>query len=99
MSTIKDRLKEARLAANLTQEQLGVLAGLDENTANSRMNHYEKGRRRPDISVLKKIAEVLRLPAAYFYAESDDLALLIKEFHRMKGADRRRVLEFVESIE
>ena len=38
------RLNAARQSAGLTQEALGVAAGLDEFVASSRMNHYVKPR-------------------------------------------------------
>ena len=38
------------------------------------MNHYETGRHTPEFEVIKKIAEVLDLPVAYFYCEEDWLA-------------------------
>ena len=37
------RLKEARLRSGLSQEKLGVLAGIDEASASARMNQYERG--------------------------------------------------------
>lgn len=44
MSTMARRLKEARQRAGLTQERLGVLAGIDEMSASARMNQYERGK-------------------------------------------------------
>ncbi|EKN5934532.1 XRE family transcriptional regulator, partial [Yersinia enterocolitica] len=41
------RLKSARLRAGMTQERLGVLAGIDESTARSRVSHYETGTHKP----------------------------------------------------
>ncbi|HEE4268670.1 TPA: transcriptional regulator, partial [Klebsiella pneumoniae] len=40
---IPKRLKDARLRAGLTQEKLGVMAGIEEATAYSRLSHYESG--------------------------------------------------------
>ncbi len=37
------RLKEARKAMGLSQEKLGIKAGIDEFSASARMNQYEKG--------------------------------------------------------
>lgn len=48
------RLKKARLNAGLTQEQLGILVGIDECSASARMNQYEKGKHMPDFSLTKK---------------------------------------------
>lgn len=52
------------------------------------MNHYEKGRHIPDYTLLKRIGKVLRLPVAYFYAEHDELATLIKLFSKLKKTNR-----------
>lgn len=38
---VPQRLKSARLRAGYTQEKLGVLAGIDEATARSRISQYE----------------------------------------------------------
>jgi len=73
-SPFKVRLKHARNENGLSQKKLGILAGLDEFVASSRMNHYETGRHTPEFEVIKKIAEVLDLPVAYFYCEEDWLA-------------------------
>lgn len=92
-SPLCKRLREARLAANFSQKKLGVAAGMDQFSASARMNHYEMGRHTPDYSTLKRIATVLKLPVAYFYAEEEDLAELIKAFNRLKKETRISVLQ------
>lgn len=74
---LPQRLKAARSAAKLTQMQLGQRLGLDDNTASARMNQYEKGKHSPDYQTLRRIAEVLGVPVAYFYCDDDALAELI----------------------
>lgn len=59
------RLKEARLKAGLSQQQLGVLAGIDEATASARMNQYERGVHTPDFELVCRLAVVLNIPASY----------------------------------
>ncbi|MDP3561379.1 MAG: helix-turn-helix transcriptional regulator [Legionellaceae bacterium] len=86
------RLKEARLSANFSQKKLGIAAGMDQFSASARMNHYEMGRHTPDFATLQRIAVVLNLPVAYFYAESDELAELIKVFNGLKHEDKLMVL-------
>ena len=93
MSMIAKRLKEARLRAGLSQERLGVLAGIDEMSSSARMNQYERGKHLPDFSVVERIAEVLELPAAYFYAEDDLTAEMLELFHPMTDAQKKRVLK------
>ncbi|WP_028388646.1 helix-turn-helix domain-containing protein [Legionella fairfieldensis] len=92
------RLKEARLAAKYSQKKLGIAAGMDEFSASARMNHYEIGRHTPDYSTLNRIATVLGLPVAYFYADSDELAMLIKDFRRLAETDRASVVKLVNSL-
>ena len=74
------RLKEARKAAKLTQENLGIEAGIDESSASARMNQYEKGTHAPDFTMVKSIAKVLNIPTAYFYCEDDELAQVIRDY-------------------
>ena len=81
---LPERLKAARLAAGISQQQLGILAGIDEATASARMNQYERGVHPPDFSLMVRVAAVLNVPAAYFYAVEDDLADVILDYHRGK---------------
>lgn len=97
-SPLCKRLKEARLTAKLSQKKLGIAAGMDEFSASARMNHYEKGRHTPDYLTLQRIAKVLRVPTAYFYAESDELAKFIHMFNRAKKAEKSLVLRELEAV-
>jgi len=99
MSVLAKRLKEARLNAGLSQERLGVLAGIDEMSASARMNQYERDKHVPDTSMVNRIAKALKLPAAFFYSESDNEANLLCRFHKLKAKDKMRVLEFMTEIE
>jgi transcriptional regulator with XRE-family HTH domain len=91
-SPLCKRLKEARKSAELSQKKLGIAAGMDEFSASARMNHYEKGRHTPDYKTLKRIAKILRVPVAYFYADTDDLAQLIISYHKLKKQSKQAVL-------
>lgn len=92
-SPLCKRLREARLAANFSQKKLGIAAGMDQFSASARMNHYEMGRHTPDYSTLKRIANVLNLPVAYFYADSDELAIIINLFDKLKKEEKDVVIE------
>lgn len=54
-SIISKRLKEARMAAGLSQKQLGIAAGIDEFVASPRMNQYETGKHCPGFDMLQRI--------------------------------------------
>lgn len=92
MSTFGKRLKSARQLAGLSQEQLGVQAGLEEESASTRMNRYEKGVREPAVEIAGRIAKVLDVPVSYFYSDDDDEASLLLAFHRMSVEKRSALL-------
>ena len=66
------RLKQARLAAGLSQKMLGIEAGIDVFVASTRINRYELGIHKPDLLTVRKLAQVLKVPVAFFYADTDD---------------------------
>lgn len=99
MSTFSKRLKEARLAAKISQERLGIDAGIEPASASARMNQYETGKHAPNSSTVAQIAVALNLPAAYFYSEDDDEAQMLVLFHRMPVARRREVLAGLGTVE
>ena len=76
------RLKQARLAAGLSQKQLGIQAGIDEFVASTRINRYELGVHMPDYLTAKNLAKVLGVSAAFLYAPEDDVAALIYQYCR-----------------
>ncbi|HGY4913787.1 TPA: helix-turn-helix domain-containing protein [Citrobacter freundii] len=90
------RLKQARLASGLSQKRLGIAAGIDEFVASTRINRYEKGVHEPGTEIVQKLAEVLRVPLAYFYAEDDDLAELMLVFLSLSRNERIEVISYVK---
>jgi transcriptional regulator with XRE-family HTH domain len=98
MSTFGMRLKQARKAQGLSQERLGIDAGIDPASASARMSQYEKGVHLPGESIVLQIAAVLNLPAAYFYCEDDETAHLLQCFHCLKKDDRKLVVDLAESL-
>ena len=90
---IKKRLKEARVAAGLSQKSQGIASGIDEFSASARMNQYETGKHIPDYLTLKQIANVLKVPVAYFYCDSDELAKFIKLFNGLTKQDKISLLK------
>ncbi len=99
MSVIGKRLKEARLRAGLSQEQLGVHAGIEEDSASVRMSRYEGGTRTPNLELVEKLAAVLRVPPAYFYAADDMTADLLLAYHKLPNrALRNKALATIEKM-
>lgn len=99
MDLVAKRLREARtLAGRLSQERLGVLAGIDEMSASARMNQYERGKHVPDFGTLRRIATVLNVPASYFYAVDDEEAGLLVRFHRLPKAAQAKLISFADEL-
>jgi transcriptional regulator with XRE-family HTH domain len=76
------RLKSARLNAHLTQEKLGILAGIEEETARSRVSQYENGIHRPTFETMCAFAKVLNVPEGYFYTVDDKFAEILLDIYR-----------------
>lgn len=61
MSSFSDRLVEARKKQKLTQKLLAEMLGI----GTTRLNYWEKGKREPDIEMIKQIAKLLNVDANY----------------------------------
>lgn len=83
------RLRQARVALGLSQKQLGIEAGLDEFVASTRINRYEVGVHAPDYQMALRLAHVLRVPVAFLYCDSDELAQMLLAFHQAPKVTRR----------
>lgn len=99
MTILGRRLKQARLAAGMSQEQLGIQADIDPMSASTRMNRYELGHRVPAYDLIERVARVLKLPAAYFYAADDEEAELLGSFHRLPKTKRSKLLTLARELQ
>lgn len=91
------RLREARLEARLTQEELGRHLGLTFQA----IQKYESGENRLSVGRLVAAAKVLQKPVSYFVPEDDGRAMegaatltseeaeLVGSFRRIKRGDAR----------
>ncbi len=93
INPVAKRLKEARLIIGLSQKELGIRAGIDPSSASPRVNQYETGKHTPDFNTCTKLCEVLDVPVAFFYAEDDELAQLIKIFHALSHSQKNNLLK------
>lgn len=76
-----------------------MMAGVDEMSASARMNQYERGKHAPDYSMVSRIAAVLNVPEAYFYAVRDEEAALLLKFHRLPPERQVQLLGFLSQLE
>lgn len=95
---IARRLREARQRLGISQYALGVAAGIDEMSASPRVNQYERGKHQPDYQMVKRLAAVLNVPAAYLYTEEDDLAEILAILGSLPHLKRERLLEQLRQL-
>ncbi|SQI42747.1 Helix-turn-helix domain [Leminorella richardii] len=99
MSVFSTRLKQARRAAGISQEWLGILVGIDEMSASARMNQYERGKHEPDFATIERLAYVLKVPASFFFAAGDEEAELLRAFHPLDQTSKEAVLRCAQTQE
>lgn len=92
------RLREARIRAGIAQDRLGVMVGMDEGSSSARMSRYETGIHEPPFSLAEKLADVLKVPAAYFYCADDQLAELLIGYIALNSVAREQVRLLVASL-
>ena len=88
------RLKSARLRAGVSQGKLGILSGLDPESAAVRMNQYETGVHTPKFDTAVKIAKALGVPTSYLYEPDEVIAKIILDLGNMSSQDRKAVSDF-----
>ena len=73
-----DRLKEARINAGLTQEQLAEKLGMGKST----IAGYEKGNREPNMLTVKGLMNVLKVDANFLWQDemNDSLELVVSSY-------------------
>lgn len=96
-SPFPNRLRAARKAAGLTQQQLGINLGMDPNTASARLNQYEKGKHAPDYQTAKRLADELGVPVAYLYCDDDLLAELLLALVKLSPNKQQDLLDEIRA--
>jgi transcriptional regulator with XRE-family HTH domain len=92
-------MRARREALGWSQENLGVLIGLDESSSRARISRYELGVHEPPVATARLIAHALNVPLPYLYCEDDDVAaLLLAIFELPKGARREKVRAFTKVL-
>ena len=83
----KERLKEKRGEANLTQAELAKIAGVSTRT----IQNHELGSRKPyQIEVVQKIADALNTTTEYLLGSS---GIIVAEAHEKGGAKAARDID------
>lgn len=95
LNIVAKRLREARERKGLSQKAVGIAAGIDEFSASPRINQYERGKHVPDLLTLEKLASVVDVPVAYFFADDDELAELLTLLNTLARPEWEDVKRYV----
>ena len=96
-AVIASRLREARKAAGLSQQALGVMAGIEEETAKVRIHQYEQAKHAPPFPMLEKIAQSVGKPISWFFCRDDEQELLSR-LNSMSECDRNQFMQAVQQL-
>lgn len=106
---IGPRLRKYREVQNLSQKAFAGLIGV----SNSRVSNWEQGINRPDVDILAKICEVLKVSPSELLDISvltdfhdapdginrdDEVKQLVKQYGMLSEADRKLVQNMVKSL-
>lgn len=92
------RLRQLRQRRKLAQDQLGVMAGLEESSSSARMSRYESGVHEPPFQFVEVLAKVLNVSPAYFFCPDDRLADLILIYSGVPEAKRQRLHDAAKAL-
>lgn len=84
----KERLKEARLINNMTQEQVADLIGVAKST----FTGYEKGNSEPNMLTVSKIMNVLKVDANFLWQDDTDFPMQVS-YDEIKHIEKYRALD------
>lgn len=96
----KERLKEARLKNKMTQEQVAEKIGVAKST----FTGYEKGNSEPNMLILSRIMNVLKVDANFLWQDSMDYPMTvsynemehIKKYHALDKLGQEHVDNILE---
>lgn len=94
---IGKRLRQARQRRAWAQDELGVMAGLEESSSSARISRYESGIHEPPFQFVEALARVMNVSPAYFYCPDDRLAELILIYSALPEADRQTLHQSVRN--
>lgn len=96
--TFGQRLRHVRQRQNLAQDELGVMAGLEESSSSARISRYESGIHEPPFQFVEALANVLDVSPAYFYCPDDRLAQIILIYSGLSESKRQALYQAAEEL-
>lgn len=88
MIEFKDKLKEKRIAKQLTQEELAKLL----NVTRQAVSKWEQGRGIPDVTSLKKLAEILDISIDDLLSNEETKIMVVEKNDEVKKSKRLAII-------
>jgi transcriptional regulator with XRE-family HTH domain len=79
---LAQKLKHARLNANLSQTAVGVAIGLDESGAATRISRYESGKYAIPLHMIERLSSFYNVPLCWLFSNEPDLDQIILDYFR-----------------
>lgn len=92
------RLRQARQRHDWAQDELGVMAGLEESSSSARISRYESGIHEPPFQFVETLARLMNVSPAYFYCPDDRLAEMILIYSAMLEAERQTLHQSIKDL-
>lgn len=70
------------------------MIGMDEGSSSARMSRYETGTHEPPFVIAEKLANVLGVPAAYFYCGDDKLAEFLIRYAALGEGQKAKLMAY-----
>ena len=77
---LAQKLKHARLNANLSQTAVGVAIGLDESGAATRISRYESGKYSIPLHMIERLASFYGVPLCWLFSNDPELDRIILNY-------------------
>ncbi len=74
------------------------MIGLEEGSSSARMSRYENGVHEPPFLWVKRIADALGMPAAYFYCDDDRLAKIMLIYSALPEKKRKSLYAYTTGL-
>lgn len=97
-TTFGKRLRQARQRRKWAQDELGVMAGLEESSSSARISRYESGIHEPSFQFVETLATLMNVSPAYFYCPDDRLAELILIYSALPETERQTVHQLMKEL-
>jgi len=83
---------------DVSQRALGAMLGMTKKNGSVRINRYEQQTSRADMDTAHQLADALKVPLPFLFAESDRLAELILLFAKLTPTQQALLIRKADEL-